>query len=60
MSARIDAVSALLWSPFVGTVLLLVGALVAYVMHRDARSQPDYLAPWRDRAPGEGFDEVQR
>jgi hypothetical protein len=39
--------------------MFLAGLLGDWYDNRRA-ARIDLLAPWRDRAPGEGFDEVQR
>lgn len=54
-AARIDAALALLGAPFVAGVLFLVAVAVAYVsrVERERRAHSDYLAPWRDREPGD-------
>lgn len=55
LTQRIDAVWALLLTPFVLTLLLLVAIAVAYVARRDRAAVNPYLDPWRkdDREPGQ-------
>lgn len=51
MSARLTAIEALLFAPFVLGCLFIVACAVGYVARVDRHS--DYMAPWRSREPGE-------
>lgn len=55
---RIDAATALMGTPFVAGLLLLLVFAVAYVLRAERPRrrylfESDLLAPWNDRAPGD-------
>lgn len=50
MGPRVDAILALLLTPFVITVLVAIVCAVLVVARAD---RADYMAPWRDRETGD-------
>lgn len=51
MTARLTAIEALLFAPFVLGCLFIVVVAVGYVARVERHS--DYMAPWADREPGD-------
>lgn len=49
----LDAVLGLILAPFVATCLAAIVCAVAVVMWHERPARNPYMAPWRDRKPGD-------